>query len=365
MAFHQVRSHYERHPYPYYPLLSSVRRYDTYAMNLSALWARFNGEFLPENHGKILLAGCGAFAPYPMALSNHHADITGVDLATANLRRARVHCLLHLRRNLRFLQGNFLDPDVTPGPFHFIEAFGVLHHLDDPAVGLAALENRLLPGGIIRVMVYGRYARQEAESIRRAARLLHINDLPALKKLLRRAPPGSRIREYLDNSWEARSDTGLADLFLHPCVHTYRIDEFLEMVSHTNLQPLCFTHRDAMPDPQAEIVRLRDLDKRRETLTNIICYLGLNCRGAAISSENSLLMLNPALNEAVSPLALGSPVPMPRLGRENPPLDRTTRNFLRRFVKPLPEHTLSQSEHDLAQRFVTAMFLVRTRGSQI
>ncbi len=47
MSFGDVTRHYERQPYPHYPLLASIRRYVTYAMNLTALWARFNGELLP------------------------------------------------------------------------------------------------------------------------------------------------------------------------------------------------------------------------------------------------------------------------------------------------------------------------------
>ena len=361
MSFVQVRGHYERHPYPHYPLLASVRRHDTYAMNLQALWARFNGERL-EGKGRILLSGCGAFAPYPMSLSNPDCEITAVDLAEANIRRARLHCLLHGRFNVRYLLGDFLRPEVTPGPFHFIEAFGVLHHLDDPAEGMLALEKRLAPGGILRVMVYGRYARQEAESVRRAMRLLKIRDVPTLKKLLVRAPAGSRIREYLDASWESRTDTGLADLFLHPNVHTYRIDEFLAEVAKTRLKPLLFTHSDALSDPAAEIERLRDLDRRRETRTNIICYLGLDCKGESRPEGNARLMLNPALAGSLSPLALKEDRVIARLGHENPLLDRSARRFLRRFRTPVPVAELSDAERREAAAYLRSLFLVSIRG---
>lgn len=361
MSFSQVTSHYERHPYPHYPLLASIRRYDTYAMNLTALWARFNGELLPERQGRILLSGCGAFAPYPMALSNPMAEITGVDLALNNLHRARQHCLLHRCFNVKFLQGDFLVPSVTPGPYHFIEAFGVLHHLDDPAAGMRALEQRLVPGGILRVMVYGRYARQEAESVRRAMRFLQVRDVQTVKQMIKRAAPGSRLRAYVDNSWEARTDSGLADLFLHPNVRTYRIDEFLEMVGQTGLRPLLFTHADALADPAAEIRRLRELDHHRKTRTNIICYLGHDVKGGALQADSSCLLLNPALNEAVSLFKMGVSVPMNRLGHDNPPLNRQTRCFLRRFIKPVPEGRLDAAEKELAQCFVNELFLVRIR----
>lgn len=361
MPFGEVTGHYERHPYPHYPLLASVRRFDTYVMNLTALWARFNGELLPEQEGKILLSGCGAFAPYPMSLANPRAQITGVDLAQHNLRRARLHCLLHGRFNVRLEQGDFLDPTVTPGPYHFIEAFGVLHHLDDPAAGMRALEQRLVPGGILRVMVYGRYARQEAESIRRAMRLLKVRDVASIKRLLKRAAPDSRLRSYVDAAWEAKNDSGLADLFLHPNVKTYRIDEFMEVVSQTGLKPLLFTHLDALADPQQEIIRLRELDRRRETRANIICYLGRECRGAAIPSSDSWLLLNPALREAVSLFSLSAPTPIDRLGHDNPQLTWNVRRFLRRFIKPVQECTLSEKERQQAERYLQELFLVRVR----
>lgn len=359
MPFYEVTGHYERHPYPHYPLLASIRRHDTYAMNLTALWARFNGELLDERQGRILLSGCGAFAPYPMALANPRAQITGVDLAKHNLQRARLHCLLHGRYNVTLQQGDFLEPSVTQGPYHFIEAFGVLHHLDDPAAGMRALEQRLLPGGILRVMVYGRYARQEAESIRRAMRLLQVRDVATIKGMIRRAKPDSRLRAYVDAAWEARNDSGLADLFLHPNVKTYRIDEFMELVRQTGLQPLLFTHLDALADPQPEIIRLRELDRRRETRANIICYLGKDCRGAAQASSDSCLLLNPTLRKAVSPLRLSTQTPINRLGHDNPPLDWPTRRFLRRFRQPVAEVSLSSDERDLLERYLRLLYLVR------
>ena len=362
MSFHEVTGHYERHPYPHYPLLASVRRYDTYAMNLTALWARFNGELLPEQDGKILLSGCGAFAPYPMALANPKAEVTGVDLAQHNLRRARLHCLLHRRFNVTLLQGDFLNPTVTPGPYHFIEAFGVLHHLDDPAAGMRALEQRLLPGGILRVMVYGRYARQEAESVRRAMRLLKVRDVAAIKRMLKKAAPGSRLKNYVDAAWEAKNDSGLADLFLHPNVKTYRIDEFMEVVGQSGLKPLLFTHLDALADPQQEIIRLRELDRRRETRANIICYLGRDCKGTADSSADSCLMLNPALREAVSLFNLAAPVPIDRLGHDNPQLTWSVRRFLRRFVSPVKESSLTMAEKEQVERYLRELFLIRIRG---
>jgi SAM-dependent methyltransferase len=362
MSSDNVRLHYERHPYPRYPLLSSVRLCDTYALNLQALWARFNGEFMEASGGRILIAGSGSFAPYPMAVANPEAKITALDLSSANLKRARLHCHLHGRRNVDFIQGDILDQEIAPGPYHFIDSFGVIHHLDNPLAGLKALERRLVQGGVLRLMVYGRYARREAESIRRAVKILRIKDIKALKRLLGRAKEGSRVREYLDESWEARSDSGLADLFLNPRVHTYRIDEFLNMVGQTSLRPLLFAHREALPDPSAEIERLRDLDRRRKTPTNIICYLGLDAKGVCPIEADTMIRINPCFSRAVSTPRLSPLIIPPRLGFDNPLLDRKSRRFLERFRTPVPAGTLSAEEMERTRPYLASLFLVVSRG---
>jgi SAM-dependent methyltransferase len=296
-----------------------------------------------------------------MALANPQARITALDLSAGSLGRAKLHCLIHLRRNVDFVRGDLLDPAVAPGPFHFIDAFGVLHHLEDPTAGLRALEERLAPGGIIRVMLYGRYARKEAESIRRAMKLLGVTNVQELKKLLRRAKPGGRVRGYLDCSWEARSDCGLADLFLHPCVHTYRIDDFLELLGQTGLQPLLFGHQDALADPAAEIERLRRLDVRKETPTNIICYLGKTAAALPCPGDDTFLRLNPSLLGTVSSPTFLPVTVTPRLGRDNPLLDRKARAFLRKFQKPIRFDALTADEQARTRSFLDALFLVAYR----
>jgi len=134
------------------------------------------------------------------------------------------------------------------------------------------------------------------------------------------------------------------------------------MISCTGLQPLLFAHQGALSDPQQEIRRLRRLEQRRDSVDNIICYLGQNCKGEAAFSAQSLLLLNPALKEAVSPLTLLTQTPMERLGHENQPLKRQVRRFLRRFRQPLEEGRLSADERQQAARHLKELFLVRLRG---
>lgn len=357
----ELRRHYERWVYPRYPLLVSVRPWDTYALNLDTLHARFNG-VLPGSHARrVLLAGCGSFSPYPASLANPGVSIAALDLSAANLRRARLHCLLHGRFGIAFERGDILDPAAAQGEYGFIDSFGVIHHLADPLEGLRALERRLAPGGILRLMVYSRGARREAESIRTALRLLKIGDVATVKRLIRRAPSGSRFRQYVDASGEAAFDAGIADAFLHPRTRTYRIDEFMSQVGETGLAPLMFAHAGALLSVPEEVARLQRLEGEGEETPNFILYLGRQPLGGCGLSSDARLVLNPALSKAVGPFRLAPVVIPPRLGRPNPRLGFVEKRFLRRFVTPVPVACLTPEERERVRPFLDALFLVAFR----
>ena len=355
-----VRRHYEMYPYPHYPLLASVRRCDTYASNLTALWTRFNGE-LPAQDARILIAGCGSFAPYPFALSNPATPITAIDLSARSLRRAKLHCLLHGIRGVEFRAGDLCDPAALQGQFGMIDAYGVLHHLEDPLAGLRSLGERLVPGGILRVMVYSSYARREEESIRRALRLLKVRDPEAVRGLIARSAPQSRLRRFSDASDEVSQRSGLADALLHPLVRTYRIDTFMDLVRDSKLQPLLFAHSQALPDVEQEIMRIRRMEQGRRSPGNFIIYLGRETRGRVPDEDDSRLLVNPCIADTVGPFCFGRIDCPARLGHENPPLDASARRFLGRFRRPVRAGSLTAEERKTAALFCDALFLLRLR----
>lgn len=353
-----VQDHYQNYPYPHYPLIASVRRCDTYALNLEALWSRFNCTAPPSEAKRILIAGCGTFAPYPWAVANPETPITALDLSERSLRRAHWHSILHGRRNITYQCGDLLDQTIIDGTFGLIDSFGVLHHLDDPLAGLKSLEKRLMPGGILRIMLYSRYARREEESIRRAFRLLGIDSPLSARRLFRKAATGSRLANYLAASDEAAAVSGLADALLHPCVHTYRIDELLEMIAQTDLTPLMFAHRDARKEPLEEIERLRSLEKNSMSPGNFILYLGKSINQAANNRGDSFIMLNPCLVPSVSRFKLGTLQILPRIGINNPVLTYRDRSFLRQFASPVRRSGLSTDAVDRVAVYKRLLFLI-------
>ncbi len=337
-----------------------MRLRDTYALNLEAIWTRFNGGLPLDSRNKILIAGCGSFSPYPFSLANPRAAITALDLSGRTVGRARLHCLLHGRRNVRFLTGDLLDRTIATGPFAMIDAYGVLHHLENPLEGFSALAARLDEGGILRVMLYSRYARREEESIRRALRLLKVSDPAGAKNLIARSREGSRLERFGATSHEASFDAGLADALLHPRVHTFRIDQLMKLVDASGLEPLLFAHQGALEEMDGEIARIRRMEARGESPGNFVLYLGRGTRGCR-AGRGSYLLLNPCLRGSVGPLRFGSIRIPPRLGHATPLLDRRGRAFLRRFITPVPRDSLSQEAREAADVYIKALFLLQYR----
>lgn len=357
-----VRHHYELYPYPRYPLLASVRRQDTYALNLEALWARFNGGLPPLAARRILVAGCGSFAPYPFAVANPKAELVALDLSRRSLKRAALHCFLHGHGGVRFRQGDLLAPEAVAGRFGLIDSYGVLHHLPDPLAGLRALAERLIPGGILRLMVYSRYARWEEEVLRRACRRFQLADPGAIRRLIAASPPDSRWRQFAAASEEARFDAGLADALLHPRVRTYRIDAFMELVGQSGLEPLLFAHRQALPVVAQEVARIRMMEKERDAPGNFILYLGKEVRGPGWREEDSSLLLNPCLRGSVGRFHLRPVEVAPRLGHPNPRLGWRERQFLQRFLRPQSWAGLGAEERAMVAAYREALFLLQYRG---
>ena len=352
-----VQIHYQSYPYPRYPLIASVRRCDTYALNLEALWARFNRALPPPEAKKILIAGCGTFAPYPWAVANPGVPITALDLSERSLRRARWHNLIHGRFNVTYRCGDLSEPDAIDGKYGVIDSYGVLHHLEDPLAGLMALERRLVPGGIMRVMLYSRYARREEESIRRAFRLLGVGTPREARTLLNKARPGSRLAGYFAVADETTTDVGVADALLHPRARTYRIDELLETIKLAGLKPLLFAHHGAVEDVSEEVCRLKMLEKTQQSPGNFVVYLA-RADERATAGPSSMVKLNPCLASAVSFFKVGKLRIPPRIGYANRPLGFRERSFLRAFIRPVSSIRIAGDQAEMVAEFKRALFLL-------
>src|SRR5215470_4825183 len=68
------------------------------------------------------------------------ADLVYLDVSTAARAIAEARAQQRKLTNIRFMTGSLLElPTLAPGPYDYIDCCGVLHHLPDPAAGLAVL----------------------------------------------------------------------------------------------------------------------------------------------------------------------------------------------------------------------------------
>lgn len=163
----RVREQYEENPYPRWfqvdsPPPMGLREYIT-----NLLPGAVESLKLDVPSPRILVAGCGTgLQPVRDARRFPHADITAVDLSLSSLAYAMRMSAKLGHDQIHYFQGDILELEHLPGRFHFIECFGVLHHMLDPLDGWSRLREKLEPGGVMRVGLYSYKARGAVRAAR-------------------------------------------------------------------------------------------------------------------------------------------------------------------------------------------------------
>jgi 2-polyprenyl-3-methyl-5-hydroxy-6-metoxy-1,4-benzoquinol methylase len=138
------------------------------AMDHSEVNARFVGDFLgahgPCRGGEILDAGTGtARIPITLARADPGARILALDLSENMLALAAVNIASSgLAERIRCLRGDVkgLEPVLGQARFEGVISNTIIHHIPEPAVALAAMKDRVAPGGTLMVRDLARPASQ-------------------------------------------------------------------------------------------------------------------------------------------------------------------------------------------------------------
>jgi SAM-dependent methyltransferase len=127
-----------------------------------------------------------------------------------------------------------------------VDCCGVLHHLPDPAAGLAALVSVLAPGGGIGLMVYAPHGRTGVYMLQDALRLL----APPEERPADRVEVAKRLWKQLpETAWLKRNpliedhlkggDAGLYDLLLNPRDVAFTVPQLAALVAGAGLRIAC------------------------------------------------------------------------------------------------------------------------------
>lgn len=276
-----VQSQYESYPYPERdPADEKKRLLAGSPSNLAEVnHYVFGGRRDLTQPLNALIAG-GGTGDAAIMLAQNMADagvpgeVVHLDLSAPSQAVARARAEVRGLGNMRFVEGSLLDvADVAPGPWDYIDCCGVLHHLEDPDRGLAALAGQLAPDGGIGVMVYGELGR---------IGVYHVQDM--LRAI---APPGEvpdnervdlakRLAGGLpETAWIKRNglvgdhigggDPGIYDLFLHSRDRAYRVADVARLIDDAGLRLVSFMEPyrydpDWLVQEPRVLKRLRDLD---------------------------------------------------------------------------------------------------------
>lgn len=222
----RVKAQYDLNPYPRWTSIGYNQPAD-YASSLKQSFPRFKAE-LPHNYQAldVLVAGCGT-GRHAIRLSKYFPalNVTAIDLSTGALAYACHKANYYGLQDMQFLQGNILKIAALNRTFDVIECSGVLHHMEQPSAGLQALADQLNPGGIIKIALYSKTARQRISELRN----LLGNDIPATdsnmrlvrEALLQKSLPGDWNDLYLSADFYSLS--ACRDLIFHQQEHVFDV----------------------------------------------------------------------------------------------------------------------------------------------
>jgi SAM-dependent methyltransferase len=246
-----VRAQYEAFPYPARDPRDEARRLVTGSPShpLEIDHYLFAGRRDWRRPFRALVAGGGtgdATIMLAQGLKDRACpgEIIYLDLSAAARRIAEARARERRLDNIRFVTGSLLEAAAL-GRFDYVDCCGVLHHLADPAAGLAALTEALGPESGIGLMVYGELGRTGIYPMQAMLRALCGNagdrdKLATARRLLKDLPASNWLRRNPYLSDHLGSDAGLYDLLLHSRDRAYRVPEILGLLEGAGLRLVSF-----------------------------------------------------------------------------------------------------------------------------
>ena len=268
MSDEPVRDQYEAYPYPARdPKDERTRLIAGSPSNLAEIdHYVFAGRGAFAKPFRALIAGGGtgdAAVMLAQQLSDRaqergHAapgEVVYLDLSRAAREIAEARAGARGLTNISFHQGSLLD---LPGPggleglgsFDYIDCCGVLHHLEDPPAGLAALVGALDAAGGMGLMLYAPLGRTGVYPVQAMLRGLGEGGLGEELPLGERVVLARRLLDALPaTNWlkrnpflgdHKRGDAELVDLLLHARDRAYSVEQVAALVAGAGLRLASF-----------------------------------------------------------------------------------------------------------------------------
>lgn len=248
-----VRQQYEENPYPRWsaPPAPQPRAMRSVIDGLPGIDARR----LSVSPLTVLVAGCGTgFEPIELARMDPTLTITAMDLSRASIRYAEAKASELEVEGVTFMQGDLLNVRTLKRTFDVITSTGVLHHMERPEAGLAALVSVLAPGGVMRLALYSERARALVKLAHEEIAAQGLTPSPDHIRTFRNhvlALPADAPLGALRDSDDFYSISGCRDLLFHAREHRYTPLQLGELVAGAGLRLVGF---EATPEARTRFV---------------------------------------------------------------------------------------------------------------
>ncbi|MBD2522582.1 class I SAM-dependent methyltransferase [Nostoc sp. FACHB-133] len=243
---------YNTYPFPPEALLDEPPPGYNWRWNWLAAHNFCTGQKPQRQDIRILDAGCGTgvSTEYLVHL-NPQASVVGIDLSTGALDVAKERCQRSGANRVEFHHLSLFDVEQLPGEFDLINCVGVLHHTSDPIRGIQALAQKLAPGGLMHIFVYGELGRWEIQLMQKAIALLqgdkkgdYRDGVQVGRQIFASLPENNRIVKYDKQRWslENHKDENFADMYVHPQEIDYNIETLFELIDASGLEFIGFSN---------------------------------------------------------------------------------------------------------------------------
>lgn len=235
-----VQEQYEEQPYPKWRDFSKL----IYEPEIEA--------DIQHDELEILNAGCGTgHEAIELGWVFSNANVLAVDLSLNSLAFAKQKAQEHEVKNITFHQADILNLRQLERKFDYVSSGGVIHHMKDPEAGLEVLADVLEDGGILRLGLYSRIAREPINEAREAIRdagLTHSVD--DIRRFRREAEDlvGKDTIDLVYRSSDYYAMPTCRDLLFHVQEHQFTLLQIKDMLERHNLEFLKFHHAQEVFD---------------------------------------------------------------------------------------------------------------------
>ena len=198
---------------------------------------------------KVLIAGCGTGNQVVIASRYKSAHITAIDLSSSSLAYAIRKAKDYEMGNVHFRKMELLGLACLGERFDIIECSGVLHHMEDAAKGLSALNNQLKRDGYIKLGLYSDIARQVIVKARAKIKQLGIKSTADGIRYFRQKVLRGEFKELLNLPQFGNDFYSLSqcrDLCFHVQEHRFTADRLHKFLNAEGLEFCGFVLPDAV-----------------------------------------------------------------------------------------------------------------------